>query len=223
MNSLSIVLITPSHCHHSFLIPPSPLPSPVLGSLLLVPTRLLPSVPTSFVCEPAHYLAASRCAMVRTSRKPTPKRQRPAGSVRSFFISIGTFTRLRRMPAVVDRFAAARSAARGATKPALGSQVTLYPCQKAGITACLKALRRGFTRLGVSSPTGSGKTTTFINLLPRIPLREVGNQVLILVPTVTIANQVAIQIRIIHGRSYVVEKEYDGHHDTQTPGAPPDV
>jgi hypothetical protein len=99
----------------------------------------------------------------------------------------------------------------------------LYPCQIGGIAECLKALKRRVTRIGISAPTGSGKTTTIISLLPEIPLCGRGHQVLILVPTITIAKQVAKQIRKVYGNRYIVEKEYDGEHDNQSPDALPDM
>jgi superfamily II DNA or RNA helicase len=84
-------------------------------------------------------------------------------------------------------------------------------------------LKRRVTRIGISAPTGSGKTTTIISLLPEIPLCGRGHQVLILVPTITIAKQVAKQIRKVYGNRYIVEKEYDGEHDNQSPDALPDM
>ena len=44
----------------------------------------------------------------------------------------------------------------------------LRPYQEAAIEACLDALSQGISRMGVSSPTGSGKTTMFMKLIPRI-------------------------------------------------------
>jgi ATP-dependent helicase IRC3 len=38
--------------------------------------------------------------------------------------------------------------------------------QEAAVQACLDAIKDGWTRVGVSSPTGSGKTLMFASLLP---------------------------------------------------------
>lgn len=48
------------------------------------------------------------------------------------------------------------------------SSITLRPYQHAAIAACLDALSSGLNRIGVSSPTGSGKTTMFMSLIPRV-------------------------------------------------------
>ena len=65
--------------------------------------------------------------------------------------------------------------------------VVLRPYQEAAITSCLEALSAGLTRIGVSSPTGSGKTTMFMSLIPKV-----GNgsgRSLILVSSVDLASQ----------------------------------
>ncbi len=46
--------------------------------------------------------------------------------------------------------------------------VILRPYQHECIQSCLDALTEGYTRIGVSLPTGSGKTTVFLSLLSRI-------------------------------------------------------
>lgn len=69
------------------------------------------------------------------------------------------------------------------------SPITLRPYQEEAISACVKALEEGKNRIGVSSPTGSGKTTMFMNLIPRIPSRKGGDQVLVLVGSVELAHQ----------------------------------
>lgn len=63
--------------------------------------------------------------------------------------------------------------------------------------ACLEALASGSTRIGVSLPTGSGKTTVFVSLLSRIrpPSRNtIASNALIIVNSVELAQQVAAQI-----------------------------
>lgn len=46
--------------------------------------------------------------------------------------------------------------------------VVLRPYQNECIQSCLDALASGSTRVGVSLPTGSGKTTVFLSLLSHI-------------------------------------------------------
>lgn len=74
------------------------------------------------------------------------------------------------------------------------SPVVLRPYQESCIQSCLDALRAGSTRIGVSSPTGSGKTTIFISLLARItpPFdRPNATRSLIIVSSVELARQAA--------------------------------
>ena len=46
--------------------------------------------------------------------------------------------------------------------------IILRPYQKDAVDSCLEALTSGVRRMGVSSPTGSGKTTMFMHLIPRV-------------------------------------------------------
>lgn len=106
---------------------------------------------------------------------------------------------------------AARLAARPACRPAplLGtpritrrwestdtSAFTLRPYQEECVTTCLEALAQGATRIGVSSPTGSGKTTMFTELLARMPAAKGGGtQTLILVNAVALVDQAYTTVR----------------------------
>ncbi|KAF9822124.1 hypothetical protein IEO21_00118 [Rhodonia placenta] len=77
------------------------------------------------------------------------------------------------------------------------SPVVLRPYQESCVDACLEALASGSTRIGVSLPTGSGKTTVFVSLLSRIrpPSRNtIASNALIIVNSVELAQQVAAQI-----------------------------
>ncbi|WVQ94456.1 hypothetical protein IAU59_001535 [Kwoniella sp. CBS 9459] len=47
-------------------------------------------------------------------------------------------------------------------------RVVLRPYQIKAIQACADALKRGIRRFGVSAPTGSGKTTMFMHLIPLV-------------------------------------------------------
>jgi hypothetical protein len=85
---------------------------------------------------------------------------------------------------------------------------TLRPYQQACVDAVLSELDRGdFTRLGVSAPTGSGKTAIFTSLIGQIPPRrhpgllEGGHgqvearQVLVVVNSIQLASQTAEAIQ----------------------------
>uniref|UniRef100_V5GI88 P-loop containing nucleoside triphosphate hydrolase protein n=2 Tax=Kalmanozyma brasiliensis (strain GHG001) TaxID=1365824 RepID=V5GI88_KALBG len=70
---------------------------------------------------------------------------------------------------------------------------SLRPYQEECIQDCLSALDSGVTRIGVSSPTGSGKTTIFTHLIDRLPARTRtgGDRVLIIVNSIELALQAA--------------------------------
>lgn len=79
------------------------------------------------------------------------------------------------------------------TKPA---PVVLRPYQQTCLQACTEALDSGATRIGVSLPTGSGKTTVFITLLSLIkppPKNPKATKSLVLVNSVELARQAAAQ------------------------------
>lgn len=68
----------------------------------------------------------------------------------------------------------------------------LRPYQEECLASILSALERGGTKLGVSSPTGSGKTTIFSELITQIPKpRSHQHRVLILVSSIQLALQTA--------------------------------
>lgn len=75
--------------------------------------------------------------------------------------------------------------------------VVLRPYQEHCLDACAQALRSGASRIGVSLPTGSGKTTVFISLLSRIPSptsNPAARRSLIIVNSIELARQSAIQV-----------------------------
>lgn len=85
-----------------------------------------------------------------------------------------------------------------APAPAPANSITLRPYQEACITACTDALAAGSTRIGVSLPTGAGKTTVFISLLSRLqpPAHTPrARNALIIVNTIELARQSAEQVR----------------------------
>merc|ERR1711939_1224608 len=93
---------------------------------------------------------------------------------------------------------------------------TLRPYQEECIQSCLAALRSpDLNRIGVSSPTASGKTAIFTHLIERLPaldrsdLKEAphtAHRVLIIVGSVELATQAAASVRRFHPE-LVVEVE----------------
>lgn len=89
---------------------------------------------------------------------------------------------------MVNDDALAATAASSASSP----EFSLRPYQEECIQECLAALESGVTRIGVSSPTGSGKTTIFTHLIDRLPPRpNGGDRVLIMVNSIELALQAA--------------------------------
>ena len=90
----------------------------------------------------------------------------------------------------------------------------LYYYQRDTIASCLEALKaaNGSKRFAVSAPAGSGKTETFVSLLPDIPNRGDAEKILILVPSLEILGQVMKSIRKRHRGRYEVDLEHGGHH-----------
>lgn len=95
----------------------------------------------------------------------------------------------------------------GDVNPEETTGTTLRPYQESAVTACLSALSSGLTRIGVSSPTGSGKTTMFMSLIPRIETVDQRSRVLILVGSVELAIQAENAAKRILGDGWRVEVE----------------
>ena len=75
--------------------------------------------------------------------------------------------------------------------------VKLRPYQEDCLDACISALDSGSSRIGVSLPTGSGKTTVFIALLARLAPPAVNLEAtksLIIVNNIELARQSATQV-----------------------------
>jgi len=92
--------------------------------------------------------------------------------------------------------------------------VVLRPYQQQCLDACLDALEAGYTRLGVSLPTGSGKTTVFVSLLSRLappPTNENATRSLIVVNSVELARQSAAQVARMFP-DWTVEIEQGSRH-----------
>ena len=76
--------------------------------------------------------------------------------------------------------------------------LVLRPYQESCLHACIQALGKGASRIGVSLPTGAGKTTVFISLLSRLsapPLAPDATRSLIIVNSVELAQQTADQAK----------------------------
>ncbi|KAF9457448.1 P-loop containing nucleoside triphosphate hydrolase protein [Collybia nuda] len=77
------------------------------------------------------------------------------------------------------------------------SSIVLRPYQEHCLDACVEALQSGVARIGVSLPTGAGKTTVFITLLSRIlppTSNPAASRSLIIVNSIELAIQSANQV-----------------------------
>ena len=75
--------------------------------------------------------------------------------------------------------------------------VVLRPYQDNCLDACISALNSGSSRIGVSLPTGSGKTTVFISLLARLTPPAINSEAtksIIIVNSIELARQSAVQV-----------------------------
>lgn len=105
----------------------------------------------------------------------------------------------------------------------LTNKVVLRPYQQEAVEKCQAALARGLTRIGVSSPTGSGKTTMFMHLIPPLadvqpPIQRRGTrgQTLIVVGSVELALQAENAAKRILGDGWSVEVEQSRRHASGT-------
>ncbi|KAG6842252.1 hypothetical protein C0991_000222 [Blastosporella zonata] len=91
----------------------------------------------------------------------------------------------------------------------------LRPYQEHCLDACLDALAAGATRIGVSLPTGSGKTTVFISLLSRIfppASNPAARRSIIIVNSIELARQSAEQVALLFP-SWSVQIEQGAKHN----------
>ncbi|KAF9496149.1 P-loop containing nucleoside triphosphate hydrolase protein [Pleurotus eryngii] len=93
--------------------------------------------------------------------------------------------------------------------------VSLRPYQEHCLHACVRALDSGSTRIGISLPTGSGKTTVFLSLLSRIPSPESvpgATKALVIVNSIELAQQAANQARLLFPNWSVEIEQGTKHH-----------
>lgn len=123
--------------------------------------------------------------------------------------------------AAQEATAAPRSAANdeleastSSSSPPSPSSIQLRPYQERAVSECLSAIASGITRIGVSSPTGSGKTTMFVELIARLPPinhpppssggpSRQGTRVLIVVNSIELALQAASAVTRSHPSLHV--------------------
>ncbi|TFY82646.1 hypothetical protein EWM64_g1369 [Hericium alpestre] len=93
--------------------------------------------------------------------------------------------------------------------------MVLRPYQETCLDACLDALKSGCSRIGVSLPTGSGKTAVFISLLSRLspPSVSGAKSSLIIVNNIELVKQAAVQAKRIRP-DWFVEIEQGVRHAT---------
>ncbi|EAU93182.2 DEAD box family helicase [Coprinopsis cinerea okayama7 len=90
--------------------------------------------------------------------------------------------------------------------------ITLRPYQEHCLSSCLEALGSGVSRIGVSLPTGSGKTTVFITLLSRLrATNDDATRALIIVNSIELARQSAATAKLLFP-GWSVEIEQGAKH-----------
>ncbi len=93
-----------------------------------------------------------------------------------------------------------RSYSNGVAAPQLEAvkRIELRPYQESCLQACIDVLNTGTSRIGVSLPTGSGKTTVFLSLISRMKPPEdnpSANRALIIVNSIELAMQASDQLK----------------------------
>ena len=94
------------------------------------------------------------------------------------------------------------------------SALRLRPYQETCLESCLDALKEGSTKIGVSLPTGAGKTVVFVSLLERLqtlPGNSQATRSLVIVNSVELAQQAADQARKLFPH-WTVEIEQGTRH-----------
>lgn len=99
-------------------------------------------------------------------------------------------------------------------RPVHTSALKLRPYQETCLESCLGALKQGSTKIGVSLPTGAGKTVVFVSLLERLQALAENPQAtrsLVIVNSVELARQAADQARKLFPH-WTVEIEQGARH-----------
>ncbi|KZT37431.1 P-loop containing nucleoside triphosphate hydrolase protein [Sistotremastrum suecicum HHB10207 ss-3] len=92
------------------------------------------------------------------------------------------------------------------------SQFSLRPYQEECLQSCIDALKSGKSRIGVSLPTGSGKTPVFISLLSRLPKRRThGSRALVIVNSIELAKQASVHAKKLLPNLSVEIEQGDKH------------
>ncbi|KAG6898041.1 hypothetical protein C0992_006519, partial [Termitomyces sp. T32_za158] len=103
------------------------------------------------------------------------------------------------------------------SKSSPSTRFSLRPYQERCIDACLDALAAGASRIGVSLPTGAGKTTVFISLLSRLSVpaaSPTARRSLIVVNSIELARQSAEQVALLFPSWKVEIEQGCKHHAT---------
>ena len=112
-------------------------------------------------------------------------------------ITTWIYSKLPNLRTTISRGRLQSTLATHATTPTTVAAISLRPYQEHCLETCLDALNQGSTRIGVSLPTGSGKTTVFISLLSRIPeptQNPAATRSLVIVHSIELARQTASQV-----------------------------
>ncbi|SCZ91483.1 BZ3500_MvSof-1268-A1-R1_Chr1-2g01439 [Microbotryum saponariae] len=182
--------------------------------------------PPSPVAPPVDHRSFSRVrAQTPTRRAPGPPSQYPTwqfdSTVRAFpsprSFSSTCAPRQLTVPVEAPEKIRGEAETEAATIPSLAARpFKLRPYQIDCINTILDTLSTTeLSRLGISSPTGSGKTAMFTELIPRLPARihpdtaQLANRVLILVGTIQLAKQAAEVVKTTYPALHVEVEQGD--------------
>lgn len=103
--------------------------------------------------------------------------------------------------------------------PPITTPMCLRDYQEDILRSCHHALANGLTRIGISSPTGSGKTVVFVRLIKELEDKkledgQLADQVLMLAPSGDIARQMARTAQAILGPRVSIGHEYNSYRSS---------
>lgn len=170
----------------------------------MLPRRMLPAA--------REVLGRRHCLISSLSWPQRPLDRRRTADIRTFSTTSGL---TEAAPAIVLAESTDPLPPNSTVSPA-SSAVRLRPYQERAVSDCLMAIAEGTSRIGVSSPTGSGKTTMFTELIARLPslpnfpsgaddslLHRHGDRVLIIVGAIELALQAASAVTRAHPHLHV--------------------